>query len=50
MKFSIVTLSFRNSRWPELCLASVADQQGLNRNILSKYPFPCSWSDRKVQS
>ena len=29
MKFSIVTPSFRNSRWLKLCVASVADQQGV---------------------
>jgi len=29
MDFSIVTPSFRNSRWLKLCVASVADQQGL---------------------
>jgi len=29
MKFSIVTPSFRNSRWLKLCIASVADQQGV---------------------
>jgi len=28
MRFSIVTPSFRSSRWLRLCLASVADQQG----------------------
>jgi glycosyltransferase involved in cell wall biosynthesis len=28
VKFSIVTPSFRNSRWLKLCIASVADQQG----------------------
>jgi glycosyltransferase involved in cell wall biosynthesis len=27
MKFSIITPSFRNSRWLKLCIASVADQQ-----------------------
>ena len=30
MKFSIVTPSFRNSRWLKLCIASVADQQGVD--------------------
>ena len=29
MKFSIITPSFRNSRWLNLCIASVADQQGV---------------------
>lgn len=29
MKFSVVTPSFRNSRWLKLCIASVADQQGV---------------------
>jgi glycosyltransferase involved in cell wall biosynthesis len=29
MQFSIVTPSFRNSRWLKLCIASVADQQGV---------------------
>ncbi len=29
MKFSIVTPSFRNSQWLRLCIASVADQQGV---------------------
>lgn len=29
MKFSIVTPSFRNSEWLRLCIASVADQQGV---------------------
>lgn len=29
MKFSIVTPSFRNSNWLKLCIASVADQQGV---------------------
>jgi glycosyltransferase involved in cell wall biosynthesis len=29
MKFSIVTPSFRNSDWLKLCIASVADQQGV---------------------
>jgi len=29
MKFSIITPSFRNSEWLKLCLASVADQQGV---------------------
>ncbi|MDB6023336.1 MAG: hypothetical protein JWQ04_3193 [Pedosphaera sp.] len=28
IKFSIVTPSFRNSKWLKLCIASVADQQG----------------------
>jgi glycosyltransferase involved in cell wall biosynthesis len=28
--FSIVTPSFRNSRWLKLCIASVADQQGVS--------------------
>jgi glycosyltransferase involved in cell wall biosynthesis len=30
MKFSIITPSFRNSRWLKLCIASVADQQGVD--------------------
>jgi glycosyltransferase involved in cell wall biosynthesis len=30
MDFSIVTPSFRNSRWLKLCIASVADQQGVS--------------------
>jgi len=29
VKFSIVTPSFRNSNWLKLCIASVADQQGV---------------------
>src|ERR1051325_81686 len=29
MKFSIVTPSFRNSKWLKLCVASVADQEGV---------------------
>jgi len=29
VKFSIVTPSFRNSQWLKLCIASVADQQGV---------------------
>jgi glycosyltransferase involved in cell wall biosynthesis len=29
MKFSIITPSFRHSRWLKLCIASVADQQGV---------------------
>ena len=29
MKFSIVTPSFRNSNWLKLCIASVADQEGV---------------------
>jgi glycosyltransferase involved in cell wall biosynthesis len=29
MKFSIVTPSFRNSNWLKLCVASVADQEGV---------------------
>jgi len=29
MKFSIITPSFRNSSWLKLCIASVADQQGV---------------------
>jgi glycosyltransferase involved in cell wall biosynthesis len=29
MRFSIITPSFRNSRWLKLCIASVADQQGV---------------------
>jgi len=29
MRFSIVTPSFRNSAWLKLCIASVADQQGV---------------------
>lgn len=29
MNFTIVTPSFRNSRWLRLCIASVADQQGV---------------------
>jgi len=29
MKFSIVTPSFRNSQWLKLCIASVADRQGV---------------------
>ena len=30
MKFSIITPSFRNSNWLKLCIASVADQQGVS--------------------
>ena len=29
MRFSIITPSFRNSQWLRLCIASVADQQGV---------------------
>ena len=29
VKFSIITPSFRNSHWLKLCIASVADQQGV---------------------
>ena len=29
MKFSIITPSFRNSEWLKLCIASVADQSGV---------------------
>jgi glycosyltransferase involved in cell wall biosynthesis len=29
MKFSIITPSFRNSNWLKICIASVADQQGV---------------------
>ncbi len=29
MRFSIITPSFRNSEWLKLCIASVADQQGV---------------------
>src|SRR4051812_46934451 len=29
MKFSIITPSFRNSKWLKLCVASVADQAGV---------------------
>jgi hypothetical protein len=29
VKFSIVTPSFRNSNWLKLCIASVADQEGV---------------------
>jgi glycosyltransferase involved in cell wall biosynthesis len=29
VKFSIITPSFRNSKWLKLCIASVADQQGV---------------------
>src|SRR5258707_7576854 len=29
MKFSIITPSFRNANWLKLCIASVADQQGV---------------------
>ena len=29
VKFSVVTPSFRNSNWLKLCIASVADQQGV---------------------
>jgi glycosyltransferase involved in cell wall biosynthesis len=31
MKFSIITPSFRNSEWLKLCIASVADQEGVER-------------------
>lgn len=30
MKVSVITPSFRNSRWLKLCIASVADQQGVD--------------------
>src|SRR5215467_10485935 len=29
LQFSIVTPSFRNSKWLKLCIASVADQEGV---------------------
>ena len=29
MKFSIITPSFRNSAWLKLCIASIADQHGV---------------------
>src|SRR5471032_2661468 len=29
LKFSVITPSFRNSNWLKLCIASVADQQGV---------------------
>src|ERR1700723_1967596 len=29
MKFSVITPSFRNSEWLKLCIASVADQSGV---------------------
>jgi glycosyltransferase involved in cell wall biosynthesis len=29
VKFSIITPSFRSSAWLKLCIASVADQQGV---------------------
>ena len=29
VKFSIITPSFRNSAWLKLCIASVADQKGV---------------------
>ncbi|HTR42047.1 MAG TPA: glycosyltransferase [Pseudomonadales bacterium] len=31
MKFSIITPSFRNSEWLKLCIASVADQNGVEK-------------------
>jgi glycosyltransferase involved in cell wall biosynthesis len=31
LKFSIITPSFRNSAWLKLCIASVADQAGVER-------------------
>jgi glycosyltransferase involved in cell wall biosynthesis len=34
MRFSIVTPSFRNSQWLRLCIASVADQQGVQAEHL----------------
>jgi len=34
MKFSIITPSFRNSAWLKLCIASVADQQGVEQEHL----------------
>ena len=33
MKFSIVTPSFRNSSWLKLCIASVADQPGVDFSL-----------------
>jgi glycosyltransferase involved in cell wall biosynthesis len=55
MKFSIVTPSFRNSRWLKLCLASVADQDIEHEHIVQD---SCSddgtqdWlsRDRRVQA
>ena len=34
MRISIVTPSFRNSRWLELCIASVADQNAMQEHIV----------------
>lgn len=34
MKFSIITPSFRNSQWLKLCIASVADQTGVEHEHL----------------
>ncbi len=31
MRFSVITPSFRNSQWLRLCIASVADQQGVDK-------------------
>ena len=36
MTFPIVTPSFRNSRWLKLCIASVADQQGVELEHIVK--------------
>jgi len=40
VKFSIVTPSFRNSQWLKLCIASVADQQGVTLEHIVQ--DPCS--------
>src|SRR5688572_13504246 len=34
MRFSIITPSFRNSRWLQLCIASVADQDAVHEHIV----------------
>jgi glycosyltransferase involved in cell wall biosynthesis len=56
MKFSIITPSFRNSKWLKLCIASVADQAGVEHEHLVQ--DSCSddgtqdWlpQDRRVQA
>ena len=41
MRFSIITPSFRNSDWLRLCIASVADQRGVEiEHIVCRTPVP----------
>src|SRR6516164_1012504 len=37
MKFSIITPSFRSSKWLKLCIASVADQAGAEWEHIVQY-------------